>query len=61
MEETSHSMWVNSLALKEANIDENTPDPKGGVIMKDEVTGKPNGILLDNAGDIVMEIAFPKG
>lgn len=58
MEQTSHSMWVNSLALELAGIDSNTPNPAGGVIMHDEVTGQPNGILIDNAGNIVYDLAL---
>lgn len=57
MEHTSHSMWVNSKALKLAGIHENSEDPVGGVIGRDEHTGKLNGILIDNAGNIVMDLA----
>jgi len=58
MEQTSHSMWVNSKALEMAGISTDTEDPIGGVIIRDETTGKPNGILIDNAGNIVMDIAM---
>ncbi|AIS57408.1 amidohydrolase [Vibrio coralliilyticus] len=58
MEQTSHSMWVNSVALEKAGIHKNSPEPQGGKILKDEYTGELNGILMDNAGDIVMEIAW---
>ncbi|NRF61037.1 amidohydrolase [Vibrio coralliilyticus] len=58
MEQTSHSMWVNSAALEKAGINKNSPEPQGGKILKDEYTGELNGILLDNAGDIVMEMAW---
>lgn len=57
MEQTSHSIWVNSKALELAGIDENTPDPIGGVIMKDEF-GQPNGLLIDNAGNLVVDLAI---
>lgn len=58
MEQTSHSMWVNSKALELAGIDRNTPDPIGGVIMRDEITGQPNGVLIDNAGNMVYDLAL---
>ena len=58
MEQTSHSMWVNSAALELAGIDRDSQDPTGGVIVRDELTGEPNGILIDNAGNIVMDIAM---
>lgn len=57
MEQTSHSVWVNSKALELAGIDENTRDPVGGVIMKD-ASGFPNGILIDNAGNLVVDLAI---
>ncbi len=57
MEETSHSVWVNSKALALAGIKADTVNPEGGVILKDK-SGQPNGILLDAAGDLVFELAF---
>ena len=59
MEETSHAMWVNSKALQAAGINRFTPDPPGGVIMKDW-WGRPNGILLDGAGEYVMDLAMTR-
>ncbi|MCP4094340.1 MAG: amidohydrolase [Planctomycetes bacterium] len=59
MEETSHAMWVNSEALRAAGIDRFTPNPPGGVIMKDW-WGRPNGILLDGAGEYVMDLAMER-
>lgn len=58
MEQTSHSMWVNSAALAIAGYTKDTPHPQGGWILRDEVSGEPNGILIDNAGNIVMDIAM---
>ncbi|QMU63392.1 MAG: amidohydrolase family protein [Flavobacteriaceae bacterium] len=55
MEQTSHSMWVNSKALEMAGITVATPNPQGGIIMKDD--GVLNGVLIDNAGDIVFQQA----
>src|SRR5205807_8543216 len=45
-----HAAIVNSAALKLANIDNHTPDPFGGQILK--TNGDPNGMLLDNAMDL---------
>lgn len=56
MEETSHSVWANSAALAAAAIDADTPQPAGGVIVKDAATGEPTGLLLESAGDLVLEI-----
>ncbi|CAM4128691.1 amidohydrolase [Pseudoalteromonas byunsanensis] len=57
MEQTSHSMWVNSKALALAGITANSQDPIGGVIGKDS-QGNLNGILYDNAGNQLMELAM---
>lgn len=58
MEETSHSVWVNSKALALAGIDKNSPNPVGGVIVKDPDTGEPTGLLFDAAGDVLMSLAW---
>ncbi len=50
-----HAAWVNTVALKLANITKNTPNPKGGAILKDE-KGEPNGILIDNAMQLVKHL-----
>jgi len=57
MEETSHSVWVNSMALARAGIDNDTPDPPGGVILR-TTSGRATGVLLDSAGDQMMDLAW---
>ncbi len=57
MELTSHSVWVNSRALELAGIDGSSPNPAGGIIMKDN-NGVPNGLLIDNAGNLVIDLAI---
>ena len=57
MELTSHAVWVNSRALELAGIDANSPNPTGGIIMKDN-SGSPNGILMDNAGNLVIDLVI---
>lgn len=47
-----HAMIVNSAALKIAGITKDTPDPKDGVIVRDEF-GEPTGYLLDGAKAMV--------
>ena len=53
-----HAIIVNSLALEMANITGDTPDPAGGKIDKD-VSGKPNGVLIDKAS-LLVESIIPK-
>lgn len=47
-----HCAWVNSKALELCNVTQETVEPKGGKILK-YADGNPNGILLDNAMDLV--------
>lgn len=49
-----HGAVVNSAALKIAGVDRSTPNPFGGEISKDKA-GEPNGMLLDNAQDLVTK------
>ncbi len=44
-----HNAWVNSKALEVLGIGDDTPDPTGGIIVRDSQSGEANGILLDNA------------
>ena len=47
-----HAGWANSKALELAGIDDATPDPIGGKIIRDE-RGKATGVLVDKAMNIV--------
>jgi predicted amidohydrolase YtcJ len=49
-----HSAWVNSNAMHLAAIDETTPDPEGGKIMRDAFN-KPAGILWETAVTLVNQ------
>ncbi len=44
-----HSALVNSFVLRNSGITRDTPDPFGGEIMRDPVTGEPTGILKESA------------
>ncbi len=44
-----HSVWVNSLALKQSGITRETKNPFGGEVLKDPQTGEPTGILTEEA------------
>jgi predicted amidohydrolase YtcJ len=48
-----HSVLVNSFVLKASGITKSTPDPFGGEIQKDPVTGEPTGILKENAEGLI--------
>lgn len=53
-----HFTLANSLALKMAAIDRNTPNPEGGEIHRD-ATGEPSGVLEENAEDLVQDLLPP--
>ena len=49
-----HAAWVNSKALEIAGIGHTSPDPPGGMIIRDR-SGIPTGILLDNAMQLIIK------
>src|SRR6266487_4532786 len=51
-----HLLWVNSLALKRANITADTPEPGNGAILRDG-SGEPTGILQEQgATQLVYDV-----
>ena len=55
-----HAMTANSAALKAAHIDETTPAPSGGQILKGP-DGKLTGMLVDNAMNLLAPIRHEPG
>jgi len=53
-----HAGWANSKALALARITVSTPNPKDGIIQRDE-SGNPTGILFEKAMDL-MKAAIPE-
>ncbi|MEI6448826.1 MAG: amidohydrolase [Actinomycetes bacterium] len=49
MDVSLHLAWLNSKALEIAGITRDTPNPAGGEIVHDPVTGEPWGVLKDEA------------
>jgi predicted amidohydrolase YtcJ len=54
-----HVVTVNSKALELAGITKDTPNPDGGVIVRDPATGEATGVLLENAAYLVRKILPP--
>jgi predicted amidohydrolase YtcJ len=50
-----HLLWVNSLALRLANITRETPDPDTGAILRDG-SGEPIGILQETATSLIFRV-----
>jgi predicted amidohydrolase YtcJ len=48
-----HMALANSLALRLAGVTRATPDPPGGLIVRDPQTGEPTGVLKDAAMSFV--------
>ena len=58
---SGHLSSVNSVALAEAGIDENTPDPEGGHIQRDMDSPdqrRPNGVLEETAAREILTRMF---
>ena len=57
-DDTNHLSWLNSAALKAANITKDTKDPVGGHIGRDK-EGNPTGVLYDAAQALVIKVMTP--
>ncbi|MGR6872983.1 amidohydrolase [Pseudomonas sp. HK3] len=59
MEETSHSMWVNSAALTQLKLEGKITEQtiNGGAVLLNE-NQYSNGVLLDGAGDLAFDMAM---
>ncbi|HPB74698.1 MAG TPA: amidohydrolase family protein [Chromatiaceae bacterium] len=55
-DQLGHSYIVNSVAMQMSGIDDDTPDPPGGVIVRKE--GKATGMLRETAGALVGNAAI---
>lgn len=53
-----HAGWVNDAALRLAGIDRTPPAVEGGEVLTD-AGGRPSGILVDNAVDLVGRLVPP--
>src|SRR5436305_13341116 len=51
-----HMALANSYALRLAGVPRDTPDPPGGLIVRDAKTGEPTGVLKDAAQGFVWKV-----
>jgi predicted amidohydrolase YtcJ len=50
-----HAAWVNTAALRAAQIGPEMPDPPGGRIVRD-ASGQPTGLLLERAVELMIRV-----
>lgn len=55
---SGHMGVANGLALERAGVDAATPNPEGGLIVKDASTGELTGLLEENAAEPVQRLAM---
>lgn len=48
-----HAAIANAEAMRLARITKETKDPEGGKIIRDEKTGEPTGVFIDNAKSLI--------
>lgn len=57
---SSHDIWLNSVALKIANITSKTPDTNDGTIARDPITNEPTGTLREKAAFEFVDNYMPE-
>jgi predicted amidohydrolase YtcJ len=50
-----HAVMCNTYAMKIAGIGKETPNPRGGEIVRDAATGEPNGVFTEAAMSLVAK------
>jgi len=51
-----HTYWVNKVLLDMSGVNKDTPNPEGGDIAKDPITGEPLGQFTDNAQNYISNV-----
>lgn len=52
-----HAGWANTVALRLAGVTNETPDPPGGKLVRDE-SGAPTGVFLETAMDLITARSY---
>jgi predicted amidohydrolase YtcJ len=55
-----HVITVNSVALDLSGITKDTPNPEGGIIVKDSKTGEPTGVIIGQPATELVKNLLPK-
>ncbi|OED39654.1 hypothetical protein AB833_14765 [Chromatiales bacterium (ex Bugula neritina AB1)] len=59
LDDLGHAVWTNSAGLRAAEINQNTPDPQGGIIHRNPRSKALTGLLLEDAQQLVRNAAAP--
>lgn len=59
VEYSYHNFVVNSKTLELAGITKDTPNPEGGIIVKDPKTGEPTGFIQEKAFGLIEAVKPP--
>jgi hypothetical protein len=57
LDDLGHAAWTNTLGAEAAGISPDDPDPQGGVLYRDPVSGEWTGLLLEDAQQPVRTAA----
>ena len=60
-DETYHNRWVNSAALRLANVTRDTPNPDQGEIGRDPASGELTGVMIEAASGLVEKTLAKSG
>lgn len=59
LDDIGHGAWANTAAMQAVGYDRLEGNPPGGIILRNKKTGKPNGVVLENAQQKLRNLAFP--
>lgn len=59
LDDIGHGAWANSAAMRAVGYDKLQGNPPGGIILRSARTGRPNGVVLENAQQKLRNLAFP--
>ena len=59
LDDLGHGAWANTMAMEAAGYRRDDPDPPGGILHRDAVSGRLTGIVFENAQQKLRDAAWP--
>jgi len=59
LDDLGHGAWANTMAMEAAGYRRDSPDPPGGILHRDAVSGRLTGIVFENAQQKLRDAAWP--